>query len=265
METLLPTIIAKLTDVGLKLLGALAIWLIGRYVIRLGVDLLGKSMRRGDMDATIILYAQSIASVLLNVALAIAIMGVFGVETTSFAAFIAGVSVAIGAAWAGLLANFAAGAFLVLLRPFRTGDNISAGGVSGVVTAIGMFITTVNTDENVQTHIGNAKIFSDNILNYTTNPHRRVDLTAPIAHTVEPLAVIEKLKAGIAKIPNVATSPAPEVHILKYASIGCILAVRPYTHNSNYWQVYFDANKAIREVLGDGGFPAPELKPEAVG
>lgn len=262
VQPILTNITTHIVDAGLKLMGALILWLVGRWVIRTGINIMSNGMRRQSVDATIILYAQNIVSVLCNIALVIAILGFFGVETTSFAAFIAGASVAIGAAWAGLLSNFAAGAFLVILRPFKTGDFIAAGGVTGTVDSIGMFVTGINTPDNIRTYVGNAKIFSDNIQNFHTNPTRRVELTAPLAHSQDVNAVIAKLKDRVSKVANVVAKPAVDVTILTHSAAGCVLAVRPHTHNDHYWQVYFDTNAVIREVVNSGGFPIPEVTVE---
>jgi len=185
----------------------------------------------------------------------VAILGYFGVQTTTFAALIAAAGLAVGTAWAGLLANFAAGAFLLVLRPFKVGDFISAGGITGTVQEIGLFVTTFNTPDNVRTFVGNNKIFSDTIQNYTLNPYRRVELTAQIAGAANPALAISRLKDRLKEIANVAATPAPDVTIQGFTPFGPVLAVRPYCHNDHYWQVYFDANMAIREVLGDSAFP----------
>jgi len=168
---------------------------------------------------------------------------------------IAAAGLAVGTAWAGLLANFAAGAFLLVLRPFKVGDFITAGGVTGTVHEIGLFVTSFDTPDNVRTFVGNNKIFSDTIQNYTLNPYRRVELTAQIAGAADPAVAISRLKDRLKQIPNVAANPSPDVTIQGFTPFGPVLAVRPYCHNDSYWQVYFDANMAIREVLGDSAFP----------
>jgi len=114
----------------------------------------------------------------LNIILVVAIRGYFGVETTSFAAILAAAGIAIGMAWSGLLANFAAGAFMVVLRPFKVGDFVTVGGITGTVKEVGLFVTALNTPDNVLTIIGNNKVFSDTIQNFSANPYRRVDLKA---------------------------------------------------------------------------------------
>jgi len=106
--------------------------------------------------------------------------------------------------------------------------------------------------------VGNAKIFSDIIQNYSANPYRRVDLMAQLAHGVDPTLAIGLLKERLAKIPNVLTAPPPDLEILQFTLAGPVLAVRPYCSNANYWQVYFDTNRSIREAFGTAGFPTPQ-------
>ena len=196
--------------------------------------------------------------VLLNIVLIVAILGFFGIETTSFAALMAGVGLAIGAAWSGLLANLAAGIFLLILRPFKVGDFIGVAGVTGTVEEIGLFVTTVNTLDNVRTFVGNNKVFSENIQNFSGNPYRRVDLVAQLHNTVDTAAASRLLRERLARIPNVKAEPKPDVEILTFTPLGPVLAVRPYCDNQHYWQVYFDTNRVIRETFGEAGFPAPE-------
>jgi small conductance mechanosensitive channel len=243
--------------VGMQILGAIVLYIVGRWLIGLVVSALQRVLTKQKIEPTVLRFAGNTVSVLLNVTLVVAILGYFGVQTTTFAALIAAMGLAIGTAWAGLLANFAAGAFLLVLRPFKVGDFISAGGVTGTVQEIGLFVTTFDTPDNVRTFVGNNKIFSDTIQNFTSNPWRRVELTAQIAGAADPHLAIERLKARMALIANVTATPAPEVHILTFSPFGPVLAVRPYCHNDDYWQVYFDANLAIREVLGDAAFPGP--------
>jgi small conductance mechanosensitive channel len=248
---------ATLVAVAWKVAGALVLWIIGRWLIGVAVRMLSRALSQQQFDSTLTRYLQTGLSVLLNVALIVAILGFFGVETTTFAALLAAGGVAIGVAWGGLLANFAAGAFLVFLRPFKVGDFVTAGGVTGTVEAVGLFGTTINTPDNVLTIVGNNKIFSDTIQNFSANPYRRVDLTATINNAVDHRVAIGLLKDRLARIPNVLATPAPDVDILQFTPAGPLLCVRPYCANQHYWQVYFDTNRLIRESFGEAGFPAP--------
>jgi small conductance mechanosensitive channel len=243
---------------GIRVLEALALWIVGRWLIGLALRIIGRGMTKQKIDPTLIRYVQNAVGALLNIILVIAILGFFGVETTSFAALIAAGGVAIGLAWSGLLANFAAGVFLVILQPFKVGDFVIAGGVMGTVEEIGLFVTSINTLDNIRNIVGNGKIFAEIIQNFTTNPYRRVDLQAQLDHTADVHKVIALLKANLAQIPNVLTNPAPDVEILTFTLAGPVLAVRPYCNNAHYWQVYFDTNRVIRDTGANAGLPAPE-------
>lgn len=256
--TLIDTIGNTVAKFGLMVLGAIAVWIAGRWLIGLVVGVLRRALDRQKVDPTLSRYLGNIVSVALNIALVVGILGYFGVETTTFAALIAGAGVAIGVAWSGLLANFAAGGFLMVLRPFKVGDFVTVGGITGTVKEIGLFVTTIDTPDNVQTYVGNNKIFGDSIQNYSTNPFRRVDRLAQLAHSVDHAEAIKLLKERLGKIPNVMTTPAPDVEIIDFNLAGPVLAVRPYCHTDHYWQVYFDTNRLIRETFGAAGFPVPE-------
>lgn len=243
---------------GLKVLGALVVWIIGRLLIGIALKLMSAALNRQKVDPTLTRYLRSIVGVSLNVILVVAILGYFGVETTSFAALVAGVGIAIGAAWGGLLSNFAAGAFLIVLRPFKVGDYILAGGVEGTVEQVGLFGTSIVSPDNVYNIVGNAKIFGDNIKNFSTNPYRRVDLSAQLAHSVDTADAIARLKAAVRRVPNVLAEPGPDVEILTFNERGPILGVRPYCNPDHYWQVYFETNRVIRETFSAAGYPVPE-------
>ena len=240
-----------------KILAAIAFWVVGRWLIGFAVGLLQKGLGQQKVDPTVLRYLGNFVTVTLNILLVIGILGYFGVQTTTFAALIAAVGLAIGMAWSGLLANLAAGGFIIVLRPFKVGDFVTVGGVTGTVTEIGLFVTAINTPDNVLTLVGNNKIFADNIQNYSHNSFRRVDLQAQLSGAADYRVAIEVLKARIAAVPNVLGMPAVDVEILEFNLLGPVLAVRPYCHNAHYWQVYFDTNKVLKDALGDAGFPAP--------
>jgi small conductance mechanosensitive channel len=257
-QGMLDTAGSQLVTFGLKAVGAIAVWIVGRYLIGLAVRLVSAALTRQHVDPTLLRYIGNIVSVTLNIILIIAILGYFGVETTSFAALIAGAGIAIGAAWGGLLANFAAGAFIIVLRPFKVGDYVMAGGVEGTVKEIGLFATTIMKPDNVSAFVGNNKIFSDTVQNFSASPYRRVERLAQLAHGVDPHDAMSRLRTALAKIPNITKDPAPDVEIIDFNERGPVLAVRPYVHTDHYWQVYFDGNRAIRDAFGAAGYPVAE-------
>jgi small conductance mechanosensitive channel len=258
LTAIMQTVTAVLTAVGLKILGAIILWMVGRWLISLSLRLIGSALRKQKIDPTLIRYINSTVGALLNIVLVIALLGFFGVETTSFAALIAAAGVAIGMAWSGLLSNFAGGVFLVILQPFKVGDFVTTAGVTGTVEEIGLFATTLNTPDNVKTIVGNGKVFSDTIQNFSANAYRRVELTAQLAHGVDPQEAVSLLKPALAQVPNVLAQPAPDVEIITFNLAGPVLAVRPYCNNTHYWQVYFDTNRLIRDTFARAGFPVPD-------
>jgi small conductance mechanosensitive channel len=247
-----------LIALGITVLEAIALWIVGRWLIGFSINQIRRVMTRQKIDPTLIRYVGDAVAVILNIVLVIAILGFFGVQTTSLAALIAAAGVAIGMAWSGLLANFAGGVFLVILQPIKVGDFVEAGGVMGTVEEVGLFVTSINTLDNIRNIVGNGKIFGDVIQNFSTNAYRRVDLTAQLSHGVDPHQAIAILKAGLKKIPNVMDDPAPSVDIHTFTLAGPVLAVRPFCDNKHYWQVYFDTNMLIKDSFTTAGFSVPE-------
>jgi small conductance mechanosensitive channel len=242
-------------DVAVKIVAAFVFWVIGRWLIGAAVRLLQSALQKQKVDPTLLRYAGSVVTVTLNIILVVGILGYFGVQTTTFAALFAAAGVAIGMAWSGLLAHFAAGAFLIVLRPFKTGDFVTIGGVTGTVREVGLFATVLDTPDNLHTVLGNNKVLGDTIVNYSANAYRRVDLKAQLSGAADAKAVVAVLQAKLAAIPNVMKTPKPDIEILEFNLVGPVLAVRPYCHTDHYWQVYFDTNKVLKHDLAE--FPAP--------
>lgn len=251
IETAQPILVAF----GLKIIGAVIAFMVGRWLIALATRLVGAAMTRQELDPTVQRYLVSLITVSLNIILVVAILGYFGVETTSFAALVAGAGIAIGAAWSGLLSNFAAGIFLLVLRPYKVGDYVTAGGVEGSVVEIGLFGTSLDTPDNIRTTVGNAKVMGGDIKNFTANPYRRVELVAQLAGTADVHKAMGLLKDAVSQVANTVKDPGVVVEILEFNEFGPKLAVRPFCNNKDYWQVYFDTNKVIADTLGAAGFP----------
>jgi small conductance mechanosensitive channel len=244
-------------EFGIKILAAVAFWIIGRWLIGLVGRMVQSALGRQKVDATLMRYLGTVINVTLNILLVVGILGYFGIQTTTFAALFAAAGVAIGLAWSGMLANFAGGVFLIILRPIKVGDFVTVGGITGTVHEVGLFTSALHTPDNVLTLVGNSKIFGDTIQNFSTNPYRRVELKAQLSGAADHAAAMALLKEKIATIPNVLASPAVDVEILEFNLVGPVLAVRPYCHTDHYWQVYFDTNRMILDSLSAGGFPAP--------
>ena len=244
---------------GLKVIGALAAWVIGRLLIRwirrfvrIGLD------RTQNVDPTLTKYLVAILGMVLNVILVLAILDMFGVQTTSFAAMLAGAGLAIGIAWGGLLQHFAAGVFLQFMRPFAVGDLVTIGGVTGTVRELGLFGTTLVLADNTLMLVGNNKVLNENIQNLSRLGLRRVEVLTKVANGVDTQKAIELIKAEIIKIPNVSTMPPPSVEFVQFTPEGPQLAVRPFAEPGHFGQVMFDTHAAVLRVFGTAGFPTPE-------
>jgi small conductance mechanosensitive channel len=235
-----------------KLLGAVVLWIVGSWVIKLVQTAFARFLRLRQLDVTLVSYVEASAGILLQVLLFIAVLGVLGIETTSFAALIAAAGLAIGAAWSGLLANFAAGIFLLVFRPIKVGDTIAAVGVTGTVREVGLFVTTIVTLDNVVTYVANSRLFSENVQNFSATPYRRVDVTVQLPPGVDPEVIGMRLRQRLRQIPHLLDTPSPVVEILSFAIVGTavapVLAVRPCCRHEHYTQVYFDTTRAIQEI-----------------
>lgn len=235
--------------IGLKLLVACVLWVAGRWSIGMLVRMLQRSLTRQKFDPTVLRYLGSFVIVTLNIILVVAILSYFGIETTSFAALLAAVGLAIGMAWSGLLANLAAGGFIIVLRPFKVGDVIAISDVSGRVDEIGLFVTALDTADNVRVLVGNNKILSSNIINYSANPYRRVELTATLPASMDEQPVITRLSEQLKAVAHVLPNPQAEVQLSAASADSITLTLRPYCHNDHYWPVYYRTTEILREAL----------------
>lgn len=245
----------------LKVIGALFIWFIGRTVIAGFRKVLDMGLQRRQLDATLIRYVGSLFTGSLTLMLIVGILGLMGVETTSFAALIAAAGIAIGAAWSGLLANFAAGIFLLVLRPFRVGEEIEAGGVVGIVQEIGLFVTTMDTSDNVRISVGNNQMFSDNIINYSHHPHRKMTVKVPLMHGVDTRVLQEALLGRLTSVKGVQATPEPQVEIAEFTFQGPVLAVCIFCKPTEFNDTQANVSEAIAEILLAMSYsvPAPAL------
>lgn len=259
-DEILGQLLALITSLGLKVLGALAIWFAGRWLIKSVGKLFSRLLEKNQhVDKTIVIYLREIISWILTMLLIFSILSIFGIQTTSFAALLAGLGLAVGTAWGGQLSHFAAGIFIQIMRPFKVGDTITGGGVNGTVVDIGVFTTTIVTAGNVQTIVGNNRIFSDIIQNFSTLPYRRIDCNVVLPYHIDPQEAMARLRAAIAAVPNVITDPPPSVTIAEFTINGTNLSIYPYASPENYAQVQADAAQAIAQVIRNIGTPRSEL------
>ena len=245
------------TDWGIKVIAALAIFIIGRWIakgIRRGVR---RMMEKGGADPIIIGFVGSIAYIGMLAFVIVAALGQLGIQTTSFIAILGAAGLAIGLALQGSLANFAAGFLMIIFRPFKVGDFVEAAGVAGVVKDMQIFTTTMKTGDNKTIIIPNAKISGDNIINYSAEENRRVDMTVGVAYDADLSKVRDVLNNIISKDERILSEPPPLVVVGELADSSVNFIVRVWTKSENYWGVMFDANETIKNRFDEAGIGIP--------
>ena len=244
----------------LKLALALVVWFVGGYAIKAIISLNERALNLRNTDATVVRYSKNFLSMALKIGLLVGLLGFLGLETSSFAALIAAAGVAIGVAWAGLLSNFAAGVFLVILRPFKVGDAVITAGVNGEVKEIGLFGTKIDTAEGVRVVVGNSKVFAENISNFSHNPVRRADSTCQLAHAVDVEAAITLFRAELETIEHVLAEPKPTIEILESNALGTLLALRVFCPTAKHAQTVFELQRRIARLRTAQNWPVPETR-----
>lgn len=261
VETLVHQLIDWGVDVGGRIIGALLIFVIGRFAISLIKRMLDSFLSKRKVDAGIQSFVKSLVNILLTILLIIAVVGKLGVETTSFAALLASAGVAVGMALSGNLQNFAGGLIVLLLRPFKVGDFIEAQGVSGTVREIQIFHTILTTSDNKEIYIPNGSLSSSTVINYSREATRRIEWIFGVEYGESFDKVESTIRRVLATDSRILTTPEPFValHALDASSVNVI--VRVWVKNADYWDVYFNLNKQIYATFNQEGigFPFPQL------
>lgn len=242
---------------GLKVLAALAIFVIGRWVAMLVRRGVRRVMQKADIDPIIIGFTASITYIALLAFVIVAALGQLGIQTTSFIAILGAAGLAIGLALQGSLANFAAGFLMIIFRPFKVGDFIEGAGVAGKVEAIQIFTTTLLTGDNKTIIIPNAKLSGDNIVNFSTQETRRVDMTVGVSYDADLSVVKTVLKDIISKDSRVHSDPPAQVAVAELADSSVNFVVRVWTDTSDYWGVKFDMTETIKNRFDAEGIGIP--------
>jgi len=246
-----------LTKFGLKIVAAIVIFVIGRWLAKLLKSLLEKTMERAKVDHAIVGFTSSLVHAALMVFVILAALNQVGVQTTSFIAVLGAAGLAVGLALQGSLANFAAGVLILLFRPFKVGDFVEGAGATGVIKVIHIFTTTLNTPDNKRVIIPNAKMMGDNIINYSAEGTRRLDLTACISYGDSIDTAKAALMDEISKCEMVLKDPEPFVGVSAMNDSSVDLAVRPWVKAADYWPAFFALNEAIKKRLEAEGCTIP--------
>ena len=246
---------------GGRIIGAVIIFVVGRFLISFIKKLVSKLLMKRHIDAGIQSFVKSLVNILLTILLIIAVIGKLGVETTSFAALLASAGVAVGMALYGNLKNFAGGLIVLLFRPFKVGDWIESQGVSGTVREIQIFHTILTTADNKVIYIPNGALSSGTVTNYSREHTRRGDWVIGVEYGENYDKVESTVRRILAADSRILNAPAPFValHALDASSVNIV--IRVWVKSSDYWGVYFDMNKTIYTVFNEEGigFPFPQL------
>lgn len=246
-----------ISEFGPKIIGAILIWIIGSWIIKKTIKQTNKLMDKRGYDKSLQKFLSNLLNWTFKIILVVTILGVLGVETTSFAAILASAGLAVGLALQGSLANFAGGVLIMIFKPFKIGDLISAQGEVGVVKEIEIFTTKLNSPENKEIIIPNGILSNGNITNFSSEGKLRVDLTIGIGYDED----IKEAKAVLLKAltdnPKVLQNPAPSVNVSELADSSVNFAVRPWSTTANYWDVYFESLENCKIALDAAGIEIP--------
>ena len=256
----------KAIDFGLKVLGALAIYIIGAWLIRRIKRLLLKIFEKRKTEKTIVSFVLSLVTLLLTVLLIVITVSALGINTSSFAALLAAVGVALGMALSGTVQNFAGGIIILAFKPFKAGDYIEAQGFGGFVKEVNILNTRLITRDNKEIVLANGTLSNGNVINYSTRPIRRVDRTINVAYGTNAQECIDALVAIMKEDPRILDSSTPGAAdpfaaLEAQNSSDISFTVRAWVKTSDYWDVFFDLNQRMYTELPAKGihFAYPHL------
>lgn len=244
-------------EFGPKVLGAILIWIIGNWVIKVLLKSIKKTMDKGDYDESLKKFLSNLINWILKIVLIVVVLGTVGVETTSFAAILAAAGLAIGLALQGSLANFAGGVLIMIFKPFKIGDYIEAQGEAGSVKEIEIFTTKLTTPDNKEVIIPNGSLSNGNITNYSTENKRRVDWTFGVGYDSDIKKTKEVILEVIQKHPLILQDPAPAINVSELADSSINFFTRVWVNTPDYWAVKFDITEQTKEALDAAGIDIP--------
>ncbi len=242
---------------GVKFIGAILIFIIGKIVARFITNVVEKMMIKGKVEKTLVSFLKNIIYVGLMVFVVLAALNKLGVQTTSFIAVLGAAGLAVGLALQGSLANFAAGVMMILFKPFKVGDFIAAGGTIGTVQEIQIFNTILNTMDNRREIVPNSKVTGDNITNFSAVKQRRVDLVFGISYDDNIKVAKDILLKVVADNSKVLKDPAAVVAVSELGDSSVNLVCRPWCKPTDYWDVRFDVLEKGKIALEGGGITIP--------
>ena len=258
METELPNVSLDLiSQYGWKLLAAVAIFFIGRFLAKFVTKILRKIMLKANIEDTLERFLGNLLYGVLMVVVVIATINQLGIQTTSLLAIFGAAGLAVGLALQGSLSNFAAGVLLIAFKPYKVGDYIEAGGASGSVEDVQIFTTVLKTGDNRRIIVPNAQIMAGTIVNNSANPTRRIDLVAGCGYEDDLDKVRSVLEGIIAADDRILKEPAPTIAVSELADSSVNFVVRPWVNSADYWSTYCDLTEQIKKRFDAEGISIP--------
>lgn len=242
---------------GIKLVTAIAIYIIGKMVINIILKVIRTVLTKSKMDEMLLNFVLSIARSILLLFVIIAALNELGVDTTSFIALLGAAGLAVGLALQSTLQNFAAGVMLILFRPFQKGDFVEAAGIAGAVFNITIFNTIIKTGDNKQIIIPNGEIYGGTITNYSANDTRRIDMVFGISYDDDMKKAKKIMEDVIAADERVLKDPETLIAVSELADSSVNFVVRPWVNTADYWAVKFALTENIKEAFDNNGISIP--------
>jgi small conductance mechanosensitive channel len=240
---------------------ALIIYVIGRIIVKILVNLFGKVMARSKYDDMLVDFVKAILNAILMLFVIVASLDRLGVDTTSLVAILGAAGLAIGLSLQGSLQNFAAGVMLLVFRPFKAGDFVEAGGTAGVVKSISIFTTIMTTPDNKEIIVPNGSIYGGNITNFSAKPTRRVDMVIGISYDSDLRKAKAILNEMVAADERILKDPEPKVAVSELADSSVNFIVRPWVESADFWAVKWDFTEAVKLRFDQEGIiiPYPQM------
>ncbi|TNE79848.1 MAG: mechanosensitive ion channel [Bacteroidetes bacterium] len=256
-EEIIKILMEKGMEYGPKLLGAIVVLFIGNWIIKALTRGFGKMLEKGNTDASLRPFLKGIVKALLQVMLGITVLGMVGIEMTSFIAILGAAGLAVGMALSGTLQNFAGGVMLMIFKPFKVGDFIDAQGYSGTVKEIQIFNTILNTPDNKIIIIPNGGLSTGSMTNFSAQTQRRVDWTFGIGYGDDANKAMEVLRRLCDEDERILKDPETFIALSSLGDSSVNFVVRAWVESANYWGVFFDMNKKVYEVFAQEGLNIP--------
>jgi small conductance mechanosensitive channel len=257
MQNAMETAVELLSSWGISVIGAIALLVIGRIVAGWVRGSIATGLAKAKTDASLIPFFASMAYYVVLAVVLIAVLNLFGIETTSLIAIFGAAGLAVGLALQGTLSNFAAGVMLLIFRPIRVGDFVEVAGQAGSVAEISIFSTLLNTGDNVRITIPNAQVYGDTVKNYSFNDTRRIDLVMGIGYGDNIGTAVSIIERVITSDQRTLEDPAPAVAVAELADSSVNLVVRPWCKKEDYWGLRCDLTRKLKEELEAGGCHIP--------